>query len=171
MRKYIIALLAVFTFSYCGDGDVIDFALDFDEELELCGGINNDNYLVYNIKSDPYESLILLFPASSTNEKIFYPETSPDTVTIEIGTSSRFNYRSYDGDPLEIICQSIPSSEVNITSDYESLSGEIQAISTYEDVEGQRTVTAIFTVINSDIEVLKADAITVGKYTHTFTIE
>lgn len=156
----------------CGDGDVIEFELDFDQELELCGDINSDNYLVYDVKNDPNESLILLFPGSTTNDLIFYPEESPNEGTIAInGSSNRFNYRLYNGDPLEIICQDIPSSEVSVTTDYESSGGSINYVTTFVDEEDTRTVTTIFTVTNTDIEVLTLDSFTIGTYTHSYTIE
>ena len=156
----------------CGDGDVIEFELDFDQELELCGDINSDNYLVYDVKNDPNESLILLFPGSTTNDLIFYPEESPNEGTIAInGSSNRFNYRLYNGDPLEIICQDIPSSEVSVTTDYESSGGSINYVTTFVDEEDTRTVTTIFTVTNTDIEVLTLDSFTIGTYTHSYIIE
>ena len=75
MRK-ISVLLITFTITLfsCGDGDVIEFELDFDQDLELCGDINSENYLVYDVKTDPNESLILLFPGTTANDLIFYPQ-------------------------------------------------------------------------------------------------
>lgn len=172
MRQYIIAFLIIVTFSSCGDGDVIDFELDFDQELELCGDINSTNYLVYDVRTDPAESLILLFPGSTTNDKIFFPEETPYEGTLTInGSSIRFNYRSYNGDPLDIICEDIPSSDVSVITDYEASSGDINFTTTYVDEDGIRTVTTIFVVTNTDIEVLTTDSITIGSYTHSFSIE
>jgi hypothetical protein len=173
MRKLsvLLVMFAITLFS-CGDGDVIEFELDFDQDLELCGDINSENYLVYDVKTDPNESLILLFPGTTANDLIFYPQESPTEGSITInGSSNRFNYRLYNGDPLEIICQDIPSSEVSVTTDYESSGGSINYVTTFVDDEGTRTVTTIFTVSNTDIEVLTLDSFSIGTFTHSYTIE
>ena len=167
----LILLFSIMFFS-CGDGDVLEFELDFDQTLDLCGDINSENYLVYDIKTDPSESLIALFSGSNTNDLIFFPTETPyeEELTIN-GSSTRFNYRFYDGDPLEIICQSIPSSDVTITNDYEAQSGTIKSTSTYVDENGTRTVTVIFEVLNTDIEILTVDSFTLGTYTHSYSID
>lgn len=173
MRKisFLILMFTVALFS-CGDGEVLDFELDFDQELELCGDINSESYLVYDIKTDPNQSLILLFPGSSTNDLIFFPTETPHEGSLTInGSSIRANYREYDGNPLEIICQDIPSSDVNVTTDYEASTGTINYASTFVDEDNTRTVTTIFQVINTDIEILTADGITIGTYTHSYSIE
>ncbi|MBT8260998.1 MAG: hypothetical protein KJN82_06765 [Bacteroidia bacterium] len=173
MKKFCV-LISVITliFFSCSDGNVLEFELDFDQELGLCGDIYSEDYLVYDIKTDPNESLMLLFSGSDTNDKIFFPTETPyeEELTIN-GSSTRFNYRFYDGDPLEIICQGIPSSEVNITEDYEAQSGTIKSITTYEDLDGIRTVTVFIEVVNTDIEILTADNITIGTYTHSYSLD
>ena len=173
MRNYsILILMFVVTLFSCGDGDILDFELDFDQELDLCGGINSENYLVYDVKTDPNQSLILLFPGSDTNDLIFFPNETPHEGSLTInGSSIRANYRDYDGDPLEIICQDIPSSEVNVTTDYEASTGTISYVTTFVDDVDTRTVTTIFQVLNTDIEILTADGITIGTYTHSYPIE
>ena len=165
----LIILLAIYS---CGDGDVLEFDLDFDQDLELCGNIDSETYLVYDVRTDPSESLIALFPGSDSNDKIFFPEVSPTEGSIAInGSTVRFNYRAYNGDPLEIICQDIPSSEVRITTDYEASSGVINYTTTFTDENGIRTVTVVFNITDTDIEVLRSDLINLGIYTHSYSIE
>ena len=176
MRIKIATLFCVsFLLFTCGDGDIITLNLEFDQQLELCGNVSfdnyeilNDDYVVFDIKEDPNESLILLFTGSSSNDLIFFPEESPYNKSISIGSSSRFNYRTYNGYPLELICEAIPSSSVSILNDYEATSGTIETETTFEDVDGTRTVIASFTVVNFDLEVLNSTSLFIGTYTHTY---
>jgi len=133
-RLFYLVLCLVFCITSCDDGDVISINLDFDKELERCGDENTANYVIYDIKNDPYESLTLLFPSNSTNDIIFNPNVSPYEGTLAInGSSVRFNYRIYDGSPLGLICEEIPSSSVNITQDYEANNGTVSFSSTFID--------------------------------------
>ena len=171
MRKLFFVLLSLsIILTSCNDGDVITIDLEFDKELSLCGDINSTNYVVYDTKSDPNESLTLLFSGSATNDLIFNPETTPYDGSFNISSSVQFNYRTYDGDPLELICKEIPSSTINITNDYEASSGTVNFSSTYEDIDGMRTVTVIFTITNIDLEILNTDVIDFGIYTNTFAL-
>ncbi|TJY34057.1 hypothetical protein [Pontimicrobium aquaticum] len=136
MRKSLFILLAIsFLISSCDDGDIINVELDFDETLSLCGDENSANYVLYNIKNDPYESLTLLFPVSEA-ETIFNPLISGEERFITINENSvKFNYRTYNGDPEgELICQDIPGSSVAIIKDYAAASGaEAKFTSTFID--------------------------------------
>ncbi|MBE9490681.1 MAG: hypothetical protein IMY67_10340 [Bacteroidetes bacterium] len=144
MRQSIFALLSLcFLLHSCNDGDVITVELDFDQILELCGDENSVNYVIYDTKADPYESLTLLFSGSSTNDLIFNPPTSPHEGSFTInGSSTLFNYRTYDGDPSELICAEIPSSTVNIIEDYKASSGTVNYISTFIDDDNDGVPTA-----------------------------
>ncbi len=135
MRQSLFALLSLcLILNSCNDGDIITVELQFDQELSLCGDENSENYVIYDTKADPNESLTLLFPGSSTNDLIFNPVNNPHTGSFNInGSSVRFNYRTYDGDPSGLICEEIPSSNVNIIDDYESTSGTVTYISTFVD--------------------------------------
>jgi hypothetical protein len=135
MRKYLFALLSFcFIFQSCNDGDVITVELTFDKELSLCGNENSENYVIYDTKDDPFESLTLLFPGSSTNDLIFNPVNNPHTGTFSINESSvRFNYRTYDGDISNFICADIPPSDINIINDYEASSGTVTYTSMFID--------------------------------------
>ena len=176
MSRSIAALFCVsFLLFTCGDGDIITLNLEFDKQLELCGNATYENYeiliddyVIYDIKEDPYESLILLIPGSSSNDLIFFPEESPYNKSISIGSSNRFNYRTYNGSPLELICEAIPSSTVSILNDYEATNGTIETETTFEDVDGTRTVMVNFTVVNFDLEVLNSTSLFIGSYSHTY---
>ena len=134
MRKLIYIFSVCFLLSSCNDGDIIDIELDFDEELELCDILSED-YLLYDTRTDPNESLTLFFPSTPANDLIFNPEESGNVKTLTVNTSTiRFNYRTYSGNPELVICQEIPDAGVDITNDYEAVSGAlVNFISTYID--------------------------------------
>ena len=135
MRISKIAFLIVLILGFsCNDGDIIDVNLEFDQVLELCGDEDSDNYVIYDIRNDPNESLSLLFPVTASNTAIFNPTVSPSDGSFPInGLSVRFNYRTYDGDPSGLLCQDIPASDVNILEDYEATSGTVNYTSTFVD--------------------------------------
>lgn len=135
MRRSFFALLSFSLLLFaCNDGDIITVELDFDKILALCGDENSESYVVYDIKTDPNESLILLFPTSTTNNLIFNPTTTPHEGSFNVnGSSIRFNYRTYDGDPSGLICEEIPDSGVNIIDDHEASSGTVNYSSTFVD--------------------------------------
>lgn len=169
MRKLIfLFLIACFSFISCDDGDVITLDLTFDQELDMCG--NGVNYVVYDTKTDPYESLTLLFPVNDTNNLIFSPVNNPHTGSMSISNSVKFNYRIYNGNPLGLICQEIPSSEVTITKDYAAENGIIYYTSTYEDVDNIRTVTVTFTIEDLDLDILNSTEETLGTYVWSFPL-
>ncbi len=125
MRKLsVLFICCLFFFNSCDDGDVITVELEFDKVLAVCGDTNSDNYVVYDIKTDPNESLSLLFPSNATTDKIFSPSVTPYNYELTINNSTvRFNYRTYDGDPSGLICEEIPDADVSIIEDYEASSG------------------------------------------------
>lgn len=178
MRRLFLALFSLsLIFTSCSDGDIITVDLSFEKELMLCGNITidnytiiNDNYVIYDTKSTPNESLTLLFDDNSTTDLIFFPTETPYTKELGISSSTKFNYRTYDGDPLLLICQEIPSSTVNITNDYPASSGTVNFSSEYVDMDGTRTVTVTITITNTNIEILSADIIELGTYTHTYPV-
>ncbi len=135
MRKLIFTLLVVFPILHsCNDGDIILVELVFDQELQRCGDENSLNYVIYDTKIDPFESLTLLFPGSTNNDLIFNPPTNPYSESFTInGNSVRFNYRIYDGDMNNLICAAIPPSDITILEDFEAISGTVNTVSTFED--------------------------------------
>ena len=90
----------------CDDGDVLQVQLDFDKELSLCqiqtaddGSNITSSFLFYDTRTDPFESLTLLIPRTTTTEAMFNPEESGATQNVAIdGNSKQFHYRSYNGD-------------------------------------------------------------------------
>ncbi|WP_052184137.1 hypothetical protein [Psychroserpens sp. Hel_I_66] len=124
----------------CDDGDVFEVNFAFDEVLDLCEDTNVGNYLLYETKMDPSESRSLLFPIAG-NTDVFdppvYNSLEPFGYTKELtinGTSIRFNYRTYNGDPDNLICQSIPDPGTEILEDYSALAGaNVIFLTTYED--------------------------------------
>lgn len=135
MRKLsVLFVCCIFLLNSCDDGDVITVELDFDKTLAVCGDTESDNYVVYDIKTDPNESLTLLFPSNSTTDLIFNPNTTPHSYQASINnTSVRFNYRTYDGDPSGLICEEIPDADVSILEDYAASGGTFNTETTFID--------------------------------------
>ncbi|WP_452221323.1 hypothetical protein [Lacinutrix salivirga] len=132
MKKvsYLLGILCVLI-TACDDGDVITASLEFDQELALCGDINSANYVLYDTKTSPNESLTLLFPVNSANNAIFNPTSNDLVTTLTINANTtRFNYRTYSGDPLLLICQELPDAGVSIINDYEAASGASALLTT-----------------------------------------
>lgn len=172
MRKsFLILLVIIFTITSCDDGDIITIDLEFDKTLKLCGDENSTNYVIYTLKEDANESLTLLFPVNTANNLIFNPTETPYLGSFNINNNTvKFNYRTYNGDPLELICQEIPSSIIDIIKDYEAESGTVNYISTFEDDNGVRTVTVEFTIENLDLDILNSTNEVLGAYTYSFTL-
>jgi hypothetical protein len=144
MRYSFISLFSLCLFLLsCNDGDIITVKLDFDKVLQLCGDVNSANYVIYDVKTNPDETLTLLFPGNSTNDLIFNPPSSPHSGSFSInGNSVKFNFRTYDGNPTELICAEIPSSTVNIIEDNEAQSGTVTYTSTFVDDDNDDVPTA-----------------------------
>ena len=136
----------------CDDGDIITLNLDFDGMLERCGDTNADNYVIYDTRQDPFESLSLLFPAGGANDQIFDPPSSPFEGSLTInGSSIRFNYRTYDGDPSGLLCEEIPASNVNIIDDYEATAGTVNYTTTFVDDDNDG-IASEFEDINGNMD-------------------
>lgn len=134
MRNLPILLSLLLLMIACDDGDVIEFELDFEEELTLCDE-NQLSYVLYKTKDEPNESLTLLFPKSG-NSTIFRPTLTSNTrteITID-GNSTKFNYRTYNDDPSGVICAQIIDPNVRIVSDYPAAPGAKAVFTTtFED--------------------------------------
>ncbi|WP_411766860.1 hypothetical protein [Winogradskyella sp. A3E31] len=130
MRQVLFLLLISLLLATCDDGDIITVELEFDKELSLCDN-NTENYLVYDTRTDPNESLSLLFPRSG-NETIFNPEVSPAVRELTINeTSTLFNYRSYNIEPT--FCESIPDPDLIILEDNMANGGLVIVTSVFID--------------------------------------
>ena len=144
MRPLLLLLFCCTTLLSCDDGDVLNVQFDFDKILSRCGDSGSSNYILYDTKDDPFESLTLLFPNNAQVETIFYPENSGSTETMTInGNSVRFIYRTYTGDPNNYICEDIPDANVSVIENYEAQSGTANFISTFEDDDNDGVPTAL----------------------------
>ena len=70
MRIFLALIFSCFVLFSCNDGDVISVELDFDKSLTLCGDETTSNYILYDTKTTPFESLMLLFPNNSQAEAL-----------------------------------------------------------------------------------------------------
>lgn len=133
MQKLLYLLSLCLLVSACDDGDVIDVELDFDRVLSKCE-LSSESYFLFDTKTDPSESLSLIFPKNTTTDLIFNPTVNNYKTTLTIdGTKTMFNYRTYDGDPKNLICALLPDATTNILQDYAATSGSVTIITTYVD--------------------------------------
>lgn len=136
MQKIIYLLSLCVLFTACDDGDIIEVELAFGKQLSICE-LDPEVYFLYDTKTDPSESLSLIFPKNSTTKLIFNPETNNYTTTFEInGSNSKFNYRTYDGDPKNLICNLLPDASTNIINDYAATSGTVTTLTSFVDDDG-----------------------------------
>ena len=145
MRNYFLVLIfSCFVFVSCNDGDVISVELDFDKTLTRCGDTTTSNYILYDTKNDPFESLTLLLPNNAQADSIFGPGISGKIETLLInGNSVRFNYRTYSADSNNYICQDIPDASVSVTNNYEASSGNVIFTTTFEDDDNDGVPNAL----------------------------
>ncbi|TXE06534.1 hypothetical protein ES711_13575 [Gelidibacter salicanalis] len=149
MQRIIYFLSLSLLLVACDDGDIINVELDFDKQLAMCG-LDASVYFLYDTKTDPSESLSLIFPNNSTTRLIFDPETNNYASTFEInGSSTKFNYRTYDGNPENLICNLLPDANTNIINDYAATSGIVTTLTTFidDDADG---IPSAFEDENSD---------------------
>ena len=144
MRSLLILLFCCNFLLSCDDGDVLNVQLDFDKNLTLCEPPASSNFILYDTKNDPSESLTLLFPDNAQAQSILYPTVSGNMETMTINNSTvKFIYRTYNGDPTTYICQDIPNAGVSVNENYEALSGTANFISTFEDDDNDGVPTAL----------------------------
>ena len=145
MRNYFLVLIfSCFVFVSCNDGDVISVELDFDKTLTRCGDTTTSNYILYDTKNDPFESLTLLLPNNAQADSIFGPGISGKIETLLInGNSVRFNYRTYTADSNNYICQDIPDASVSVIDNYEASSGNAIFTTTFEDDDNDGVPNAL----------------------------
>lgn len=136
MQKIFYLLSLCVLLSACDDGDIIDVELDFDKVLSICE-LSEGDFFLYDTKTDPSESLTLIFPRNSTTELIFNPAENNYRSTFSInGTNTKFNYRTYDGNPEDLICNLLPDPNTNIINDYAATAGTVTTITTFIDDDG-----------------------------------
>lgn len=129
MRQLYVLLLSAL-FMACNDGDILTVDLAFDQNLERCDN-NVASYLVYDTRSDPNESLTLLIPKNTQTEQFFLNPTV-DSLAIN-GNSVRFNYRTYNIDPKDLLCDDLSNPDLVIRENYEADSGTVYITSTIID--------------------------------------
>lgn len=143
MQRLVYLLGFCFLFTSCDDGDIIDVQLDFDRELASCD-LSPQNYFLYDTKKDPSESLSLVFPKNSTTQLIFNPKENNYKTTFDInGTSVKFNYRIYDGNPEHLLCNLLPDAATNLLKDYAATSGTVTTVTTFVDDDGDGIPTNV----------------------------
>lgn len=143
MRKLLHLFCFALLLTNCNDGDVLEVGLEFDQNLTLCNQ-NTTDYLVYDIKQDPFESLSLLFPSDLTTDLIFTPEETPYLDDFNInGSTVLFNYRTYNGNPENLLCQLVPDPNTNIINDYSASSGRVDTTTTFEDDDEDGIPTSV----------------------------
>ena len=144
MRIFLVLIFSCFVFISCNDGDVISVELDFDKTLTRCGDTTTSNYILYDTKNDPFESLTLLLPNNAQADSIFGPGISGKIETLLInGNSVRFNYRTYTADSNNYICQDIPDASVSVIDNYEASSGNAIFTTTFEDDDNDGVPNAL----------------------------
>jgi hypothetical protein len=134
MRSLLILLCCCSFLLSCNDGDVLNVELDFDKNLTLCESIASNNFILYDTKEDPFESLTLLFPNNTQADRILNPVVSGSMESMSINNSSvKFIYRTYTGDPNNYICEDIPDANVSVNNSYTANNGTANFISTFID--------------------------------------
>lgn len=138
MKRLFFIFFSLLLITACDDGDIITVDLDFDKELSMCTN-NTESFLIYDLRSDPNESLSIIIPREADQEYPFTLATATDTPTTFAinGSSNRFLYRTYNravGD--NELCASVTPGDLNIIEDYEASSGTIYATVTIQDDDG-----------------------------------
>lgn len=135
MRQFfnILISLSLLTAFSCDDGDIITVEFDFDDSFSSCGDL-----VLYKTKTEPAESMSISFSNLSLEDLL---EVEDNDTLVFSTTSNTFNYRTYNNASLPssgLFCADIPSSEVNITKDYESSDSEATIITvlTEDDNDG-----------------------------------
>jgi hypothetical protein len=136
MQKIFYLLILCVLITACNDGDILEVELDFKKDLELCG-LDPKVYFLFDINTNPPESLSLIFPKNTNTALIFNPEVNNFKSTFSIdGVNAKFNYRTYDGSPENLICNLLPDANTNITNDYAATSGTVTTVTTFVDDDG-----------------------------------
>jgi hypothetical protein len=119
---FVFLVLVLTPLNSCDDGDVIDFELDFEDAFEACG---DSDLVFYKTKEDPSESLSLKLTDVTLEQILNVDENGMFENTYTISSSNPLNYRIYNNTslPSNLFCSVIPSSEISVKQDYESISG------------------------------------------------
>jgi len=123
MIKKILLLMAIVLLYACNDGDIFVQELDFDESLDYCEGTSD--VIIYNIKSDPYETLSVKMPLAAVD---YF--TTVNEVTENLSATHTFNYRAYTGDPSNLFCNSLPPATPVVTNNSVATNGLVKFVTT-----------------------------------------
>lgn len=171
MKKLLYLLSLCLLVSACDDGDVFNVELDFNRELSICE-LSPEAFFLYDTKKSPSESLSLIFPRNSNTELIFNPVVNNFETTFNInGTNSKFNYRTYDGSPENLICNLLPDATTNILKDYAATSGTVKTLTTFVDEDGRRKIKVKFLINNVNLEIISLTEVDFGTYNRSIKIE
>ncbi|MFL0354511.1 hypothetical protein [Xanthomarina sp. GH4-25] len=140
MRKIITFLSIMLLIFSCDDGDIIIVQLDFDDTFEACGEL-----VFYNIRENPAESISLQIssPAITLDDLFEVEPISNGSLLVELvndsisgtidGVTNLFNYRSYNSISGNLFCNDVPPSDLQITDDQSSSSGNFLITTTYSE--------------------------------------
>ena len=126
MYKRVLLLFSIALLTSCNDGDIFVSELDFPQTLEYCTG--SDDLIIYTIKDSPYESLSVRLPLSNETNL-----TSVGDFNTSLSSTNTFNYRTYNGDPSNIFCNSLPPTSPEITGNSEATNGTVNFSTTLEE--------------------------------------
>lgn len=131
MRAIFSLLVSVLVLTSCNDGDIITTELDFDDTFEACGDL-----VLFKTKTSPNESLSLQLTGVDLETFFETQPIEPGSLLVELvliqqpaitinGTTNRFNYRTYNKEPVNLFCNDIPPANPGVTNDYSSNVGTV----------------------------------------------
>ncbi|WP_375240008.1 hypothetical protein [Aurantibacter sp.] len=139
MKKLLGVLMLLFF--ACNDGDIITETLEFGDTFETCGEL-----VFYKINTNPNESLSFQIssPTFTVDDLLITNEdplntalveiTDPNPTGLDVDSSNLLNYRSYNSSPINIFCNDVPVTNIDITQDFTSNTGTANfTISLLED--------------------------------------
>ena len=150
MRKLFFVLLSISLLSFytCSDGDIITIEFDFDDTFKVCG---TNGLVFYKTKNDPSESLSIKIASLTIDDILAVGDDNLYEADFQLSATNTFNYITYSNItlPTDLFCNSIPLSEIKITEDLVSTSGNvnIKTVLTEDDNDG---IPAEFEDINGN---------------------
>lgn len=139
MRKlfFVLFSMCLLSFYTCDDGDVITVEFDFDDTFQACG---TNGLVFYKTKNDPSESLSIKISGLTIEEILEVDDNGLYEADFQLSTTNTFNYITYSNTtlPTDLFCNDIPLSDVKITKDLQSTSGNvrIKTVLTEDDNDG-----------------------------------
>uniref|UniRef100_UPI00404872A6 hypothetical protein n=1 Tax=Mariniflexile sp. TaxID=1979402 RepID=UPI00404872A6 len=139
MRKlfFVVFSMCLFSFYTCDDGDIITVEFNFDNTFKACG---TTGLVFYKTKNDPSESLSIKIADLKISDIIVVGAENTYKANFQLSATNAFHYITYSNAtlPVDLFCNDIPLSEVKITKDIKSTSGNvsIQTVLTEDDNDG-----------------------------------